>query len=61
MNEGLKEANIEVPELCTKCNNDLFFSPQGTKRWERAYAWDYDDDGKYKKHINNLIFKNNDN
>lgn len=27
--EGIKEENIENSELCTKCNNDLFFSHRG--------------------------------
>jgi len=31
INEGLKEENIEISELCTKCNNDLFFSHRGQK------------------------------
>ena len=31
LNEGLKEENIEISELCTKCNNDLFFSHRGQK------------------------------
>lgn len=32
--EGIKEENIEVSGVCTKCNNDLFFShrAQGGKR-----------------------------
>lgn len=32
--EGIKEENIEMSNLCTKCNNDLFFSHrgQGVKR-----------------------------
>lgn len=29
INEGLKEENIEISGLCTKCNNDLFFSHRG--------------------------------
>lgn len=31
VNEGLKQENIEISELCTKCNNDLFFSHRGQK------------------------------
>jgi len=31
LNEGLEERNIEISELCTKCNNDLFFSHRGQK------------------------------
>lgn len=29
MNEGIGEENIEIAGLCTKCNNDLFFSHRG--------------------------------
>lgn len=29
MKEGIKEDNIEVSGLCTKCNNDMFFSHRG--------------------------------
>jgi len=29
MKEGIKEENIEISGLCTKCNNDLFFSHRG--------------------------------
>lgn len=31
INEGLKVENIEISGLCTKCNNDLFFSHRGQK------------------------------
>ncbi|MBP1925901.1 YfiH family protein [Sedimentibacter acidaminivorans] len=31
LNEGLKQENIEISGLCTKCNNDLFFSHRGQK------------------------------
>ncbi len=31
LKEGLVEENIEISELCTKCNNDLFFSHRGQK------------------------------
>lgn len=31
LNEGLREENIEISGLCTKCNNDLFFSHRGQK------------------------------
>jgi YfiH family protein len=31
LNEGLKQENIEISKLCTKCNNDLFFSHRGQK------------------------------
>lgn len=29
MKEGIKEENIEISGICTKCNNDLFFSHRG--------------------------------
>lgn len=29
MKEGIKEENIEVSGICTKCNNDMFFSHRG--------------------------------
>lgn len=29
MKEGINEENIEVSGICTKCNNDLFFSHRG--------------------------------
>ncbi len=29
MQEGIKEENIEISGICTKCNNDLFFSHRG--------------------------------
>ena len=29
--EGMKEENIEVAGMCTKCRNDLFFSHRGQK------------------------------
>ncbi|MGD9568796.1 MAG: peptidoglycan editing factor PgeF [Sedimentibacter sp.] len=34
MREGIKEENIEISGICTKCNNDMFFSHrvQGGKR-----------------------------
>ena len=31
MKEGVKEENIEISNLCTKCNQDLFFSHRGQK------------------------------
>ncbi len=31
MNSGVKEENIEVSNICTKCCNDLFFSHRGDK------------------------------
>ncbi len=31
MSKGIKEENIEVSGLCTKCRNDLFFSHRGQK------------------------------
>ena len=31
LNLGVAEENIEISELCTKCNNDLFFSHRGQK------------------------------
>jgi len=31
LKEGLMKENIEISELCTKCNNDLFFSHRGQK------------------------------
>lgn len=29
MKEGIKEENIEISRLCTKCHNDMFFSHRG--------------------------------
>jgi YfiH family protein len=29
MKEGIKEENIEISGICTKCNNDMFFSHRG--------------------------------
>lgn len=31
MREGIREENIEISGLCTKCHNDLFFSHRGQK------------------------------
>ncbi|NLJ59184.1 MAG: peptidoglycan editing factor PgeF [Tissierellia bacterium] len=31
LKEGMKEENISISGLCTKCNNDLFFSHRGQK------------------------------
>lgn len=31
MKEGISEENIEISGICTKCNNDLFFSHRGQK------------------------------
>lgn len=31
MNEKIKESNIEISGICTKCNNDLFFSHRAQK------------------------------
>lgn len=31
LSQGLKSENIEISGLCTKCNNDLFFSHRGQK------------------------------
>lgn len=31
LEEGIKEKNIEIAGLCTKCNQDLFFSHRGQK------------------------------
>lgn len=31
MNNGMREENIEIAGICTKCRNDLFFSHRGQK------------------------------